>query len=113
MDVQKIKRLTEEWEDVTDKVIRFMDPGCDRIRGLFRETFDLLDRYSESDFVPKELCKLLLEMHDFMWWSSDLEETPMHRYYGHITDIVYGLNSSLFVPIHSPEEIIKMIDEIV
>lgn len=84
MDVQKIKRLTKEWKDVSDKVIRFKDPVCDRIRGLFRETFDLLDRYRESDFVPKEICGLLFEVHDFMWWANDLEETPMHNYYGNI-----------------------------
>ena len=113
MDVQKIKRLTEEWEDVTDKVIRFIDPGCDRIRGLFRETFDLFDRHRESDFVPKELCKLLLEMHDFRWWSSDLEETPMHNYYREITSIVYALNSYLLSPVSNSEEILENIDKIV
>lgn len=113
MDAQKIKMLTQEWGDVTDKVIRFENPGCDRIRGLFKETFDLLDRYRDLDFVPKQTSALLLQMHDFGWWISDLEETPLHCYYQEIVSVVCDLNTYFLTPVSNSEEIIKNIDKIV
>ena len=113
MDAQKIKRLTQEWEDVTDKVIRFENPECDKIRALFKETFDLLDGYRDSDFVPKQISALLLQMHDFGWWVSDLDKTPLYCYYQEIVSVVCDLNTYFLTPVSNSEEIIKNIDKIV
>ena len=55
MDTQKIKRLTEEWEEATDKVIEFENPGYEKVRALFKETFEVLDKYGKEKLVPKEI----------------------------------------------------------
>jgi hypothetical protein len=113
MDVQNIKRLTEEWEDVTDKVIQFENPGCDKVSSLFRETFDLLNEYRNSDLIPKQISALLLQIHDFGWWVSDLEETPLHCYYQEIVSIICELNTYFLTPVTNEEKIIKNISKII
>ena len=92
MDIQKIKELTNEWELATDKVIEFENPGYEKVRALFKETFEVLDTYEQDNLVPKEISSLLLEMNKFGWWVSSLEETALYGCYQQIVSLTFALN---------------------
>lgn len=113
MEIQKIKKLTNEWKSITEKVLGFESPGCDKIRALFNDTFELLDRYRNLDCVPKQISALLLQIHDFSWWVSDLKETPLHCYYQEIVSVVCNLNTYFLTPVSNSEKFLKNIDKIV
>lgn len=59
---------------------------------LLLDTYDVLDKLSIEKLVPKEICGLLLEMHEFGWWISDLDDTPIHYLYQEIVFLVNALN---------------------
>ena len=113
MEIQRIEKLINEWDKATDKVIEFENPGYEKVRALFKETFELLDKYGKDKLVPKEISGLLLDMNKFGWWVSDLEETPLHCYYQEIVSVVCDLNTYFLSPVSNSEEIIKNIDKIV
>ena len=92
MELKTIKKLTGSWIEATGTVIRFENPDRLKIATLFQETYDLLDQYSKIELVPKEISALLIEMNEFSWWVSNLEDTPTHSFYQEITTLVYALN---------------------
>ena len=96
MDTKQIVALIEEWNNVTFRAIQFQKVSLTRIRKLLKETFELLVSYHQEPRVPKALCRLLLEMQDFGWWISDLEETPLHAYYQELNNLVWALNDYFF-----------------
>lgn len=106
MEIQKIKKLINEWEKATDKVIEFENPGYEKVRALFKETFEVLDKYGKDKLVPKEISGLLLEMNKFGWWVSDLEETPLHCCYQVIVSLTFDLNE-YFLTCNTDAEVIK------
>ena len=78
MEIQKITQLTHEWRSASSKLIASESFNHAKMHDLLQNTYQLLDKYSTEAAVPKELCELLLEMHDFSWWVSELEDTPLH-----------------------------------
>ena len=92
MEIKKIQKVMDGWHEATWTVIELKDPGFDKVRKLFEETYEIIEEYSKEKLIPKELSGLLLEMHDFGWWVSDLEETPLHHAYQEIVHLVKLLN---------------------
>ena len=92
MNLETIKKLTDNWIDASDTVIRLENPDISKIRTLFEETYTVLDKYSKEELVPKEISSLIIEMNGFSWWVSNLEDTPTHSFYQEITTLVYALN---------------------
>lgn len=50
-------------------------------------------------------------MHEFCWWVSDLDDTPIHYLYRKIVEIVYGLEQSFFTRLADIEKIEMIISE--
>lgn len=91
MELKKINDLAEAWDSITQEVIEFKKPDLAELNRLFNETYELVEEYSRAGSVPKGVCKVLLEMHDFGWWVGDLDDTPIHYLYREIIDIMYDL----------------------
>lgn len=113
MDIQKIEELTRDWQSVTWKVIEFENPGFEEVRKLFKETYEIIENYSKEELIPKELCGLLLEMHDFGWWVSDLDDTPLHFLYQEIVHLINRLNKYFLTRDANTKEIENIIERIV
>ena len=58
---------------------------------MFKESYDVIEEFSKEKLVPKEISDLLIEMNDFGWWVSDLDETPLHEFYQEIINLVTAL----------------------
>ena len=96
MELKKISEIAHSWQSVTWEVIEFKKPTPSKINQLFNETYELLAEYSTKDDVPKGISKVLLEMNEFCWWVSDLDETPLHKHYQELYTLACELNKSFF-----------------
>ena len=92
MNTAIIEKLAHDWRSITWKVIELEKVNLKVLQRLFRDTYDILDKLSTEKLVPKEICGLLLEMHEFSWWVTDLKDTPIHYLYQEIVSLVNNLN---------------------
>lgn len=91
-----IELLTKEWKEMTEKLLKCEFIDIDEIKKLSRETFNIMHEYSNKDFIPKQMCSLLMEMHWFSWWVADAEFTPMHGLYQALGNIVTALHGQFW-----------------
>lgn len=91
MELKRINDIARDWRSVTEKVIQFEKPDLDKLKSLFQETYELIEEYSRNSMVPKGICEVLIEMHEFGWWVGNLDDTPIHYLFEDIVTIMYGL----------------------
>lgn len=111
MELKKINDIAENWRSVTQEVIELRKPSLIELRRLFKETYELIEEYSRNGIVPKGVCEVLLEMHEFCWWVGDLECTPIHYLYQDVTTIVYDLEKYFFTRDADTDKIEMIINE--
>lgn len=112
MDIERINKLARDWDSITWKVIRFEKIDLKKLHRLFKETYEMIENYSTEKAVPKELCGLLWEMHEFSWWVGDLDDTPIHYLFEDIVTVVQGLNKYLLTRDADIETITSIIDNL-
>ena len=110
--MKTIETLTRNWHSLTWKVIEFQKLDIPELQKLFDETYKNIECYSTESLVPKEFSGLLLEMHDFSWWVSDLDDTPMHTYYQEIVSLVSLLNKYFLTRDANTKEIERLINQL-
>ncbi len=108
----EIKELIQGWHTITDEVIEFKNIDFSNLQKLFKETYKILEEYSNENLVPKEISKLLLEITDFGWWVSGLEETPLHEFYQELLSLISALNKYFFTHHGDVKDIIETIEKI-
>ena len=96
MELKKINDLAEDWRSLTQEVIEFKSPDFKELHRVLNETYELIEEYSRYGNVPKGVCEVLLELHEFVWWVGDLDDTPIHYLHREIVDIMYGLERYFF-----------------
>lgn len=112
MEIKRIQEVVDHWRSATDKVIEFENPGYKEVRELFKTTYEIIEKYRKEKLVPKVLSGLLLEMHDFSWWVSDLEETPLHCHYQKIVSLTNQLSKYFLTSNADTQNIKNIIEEI-
>lgn len=112
MNCVTIKSLIEQWDLITDDVIRFKEIDIEELKELLTDTYKILKSYSKDELVPKEISGLLLAVKDFYWWISDLEETPLHHLYQQIGNIVSEMNISFLIKGFEDGKIENLIKEL-
>lgn len=112
MSCLTINILTEDWDLITDNVIRFVEIDIENLKSLLTDTYEILKSYSKEKLVPKEISGLLLAVKDFYWWVSDLEETPLHHLYQQIGNIVSEMNISFLIKGFEDGKIESLIKEL-
>ena len=112
MEIQKIEQLSYEWHTVTGEVIGFEKIDFSRLHKLFKESYDVIEEFSKEKLVPKEISDLLIEMNDFGWWVSDLDETPLHRYHQEIVSMMYELKGMFLKSGADTQKIKNLIEKI-
>lgn len=110
MNTVIIEKLAHDWRSITWKVIELEKVNLKVLQKLFRDTYDILDKLSTEKLIPKEMCGLLLEMHEFSWWVSDLKDTPIHYLYQEIVSLVTELNKYFLTRDADTEGIEQMIN---
>ena len=91
--MNKIEILTNEWREMTDKILKCELIDLEEIKDLSRRSHAFMSEYTNKEYVPKEMCSLMLELQWFSWWVGDAEFSPMHGLYqelGNITTALHG-----------------------
>ena len=112
METKRIEELTNKWKTVTWNAIELNVVDLSRLQKLFSETYSVLGKFRNEKLVPKEISSLLLEMHDFSWWVSDLEETPLHRIYQTLVSLVADLTQFFLTDDYKTNAIESLINEL-
>ncbi len=112
MKIRKIEDLIYDWQSFTNDVIRFENIDFKKLQKLFRETYTVLEEFGKKNLVPKQISKLLLEMNDFGWWVSDLDDTPLHEFYQEFLFLITGLNKYFLTRDYDVETLKRTIDNI-
>lgn len=108
----EIKELIQRWRTITDEAIEFKNIDISNLQKMFRETLNVIKEFSNENLVPKEISKLLLEINNFGWWVSGLEETPLHEFYQELLSLISALNKYFFTHHGDVKDIIETIEKI-
>ena len=112
MELKKINDIAENWRSITQTVIELRKPNLTELRILFKETYELLEEYSRNGMVPKGICEVLLEMHEFCWWVGDLDDTPIHYLFEDVATVVYDLEKYFLTWDADTDKIEMIINEV-
>ena len=94
MEREKIVRLVEDWERLTDKVLDLKSFEILEAVSLLGRSYDVLVQYSSDELVPKEVSKILLSMEEFLYFSSMMEEKETAVDFYHY-QAMFGIISAL------------------
>ena len=94
-----ILEITKEWIGMTHKVLDLKRIPSVEIRDILKNTYEVLNYYHKDEAVPKTVCKMLLEMDDFLYFASmitDKEFNDDPYLYQAIFSIVESLKIGFF-----------------
>ena len=111
MELKRINDIARDWRSVTEEVIQFEKPDLNKLKALFQETYELIEEYSRNGMVPKGICEVLIELHEFGWWVGNLDDTPIHYLFEDIVTIMYGLEKYFLTRDADIEKIKRIINE--
>ena len=107
-----IKLLTNEWQEMTEKLLKCELIDLNEYKDLCRRTHNIVHNFSDKDTVPKEICNLILELQWFSWWVADAEWTPMHGLYQELGNIVTALVCLFYGPDEKYNDIEPFLDKL-
>ena len=107
MRILEITNLTLEWQEINERVIKLEDIEFLSLQSVVDKTYAILRGMEKSRLVPKEIGELLLEISDFGWWVSELEETPIHRCFEATLDMIFALKQCFYGREYSEEDILS------
>ncbi len=72
--MNELKILLQKWESMNSDVLDLKPVTSEEIQTTLKETYLLLTKYHENEFVPKTLANILLEMTDFVNLADIMEQ---------------------------------------
>lgn len=74
MEIEKINNIISQWQEMTHTVFELKKLSLEDMQSLLKETYLILTTYHKDSLIPKEISKLFLEIEDFLYFSSLMEE---------------------------------------
>ena len=74
MEPKKIYNTINKWQEMTHTVFELKKLSLEDMQTLLKETYLILTTYHKDCLIPKEISKLFLEIEDFLYFSSLMEE---------------------------------------
>ena len=74
MKLETINSVIGKWEEMTHTVFELKNFSLEDMQTLLKETYFILTTYHKDSLIPKEISKLFLEIEDFLYFSSLMEE---------------------------------------
>ena len=70
----KLKQLAYQWPEMTHTVLCLKEIPFESLQNLLKETYEALVVFHQDELVPKEISEIFLEMEDFLYFASLMEE---------------------------------------
>ncbi|MBO5745662.1 MAG: hypothetical protein J6S13_01045 [Clostridia bacterium] len=74
MDNIEIKAIADKWDEQTTKVLDLEELSLEELQQLLKDTYKVLNFFKGDEKVPKELSKLLLNLEEYLYYASVMEE---------------------------------------
>ncbi len=74
MTIKTINSVIGKWQEMTHAVFELKKLSLEEVQVLLKETYLILTTYHKDSLIPKEISKLFLEIEDFLYFSSLMEE---------------------------------------
>lgn len=94
-----LHHLTGCWDDMTYTILDLKELPLEKMYLLLKETFKVLACYCKEELIPKEICKIILSMEDFLKFASMMEEKEKEKGYYHALEfcvIIHALRDGFF-----------------
>ncbi len=72
--MKDLNLIAEKWEKQVYAVLDLKKISNKTIQELLKDTYEVLTEFCKKDLVPKEIGKILLNMRDFSYFASIMEE---------------------------------------
>lgn len=74
MYVGPAETTAKSWEHLTSVVLNLEKISLPSLQAVLKETYFILSHMSKETHVPKSVCKMLLSMDEFLYFSSLIEK---------------------------------------
>ena len=82
MEAFVLAQIAEDWDRQSSVALTMQEMSLPRMQQLLKETYEVLTAYHRQETIPKEVAKILLNMEDFLYFISMIEEKEKgHGYY--------------------------------
>ena len=81
-----------KWHEMTNIVLDLKKFSLEDVQSLLKDTYTILTSYHKEQLVPKEISKLLLEMDEFLYFITIMDnedlciDLKLYQYISSITD---------------------------
>ena len=99
MTNEELQQITSVWKSMTYTVLDLEKFSLSEMRELLSETYQTLRVYYKNESVPKEISNIFLEMYEFLYFTSLMEEKEVgidFYHYQYISSIVAALRKGFF-----------------
>ena len=79
MDSRTLEAIADQWDTLTYTVLDLEKIPARVLQALLKDTYEALYFYHREKCVPRELCKLLLEMEEFLRLASLMEDEQQEQ----------------------------------
>ena len=103
MEHEKAEQIACDWERMAYTARFYKKVPLERMRILFKDTYEILTRFHKDAFMPKALAKILMNMDLFLYLVS-MSEGPQEgcavgivfEHYAVIYDMISALKTGFF-----------------
>ncbi len=88
MEYKEITDLTIKWDSMVFEIMDLKPVDVEQLKTLFETTHELLKKYIKDRLVPKEMCELLLQIQEWLEFTSIVQDSQYCEYYGPLSEIV-------------------------
>ena len=99
MKNKELKQIAYNWKSMTDTVLDLEKFSLSEMQILLSDTYKALRTYHKENVAPKEVSNILLEMYEFLYFTSLMEEKEVgvdFYQYQYISSIVAALRKGFF-----------------
>ena len=99
MNINTIDSTTSRWDNMTYQALSLQEISLSDIQILLKDTYHILTEVHKDELVHKSICKLLLTMDEFLYFSSMIETNEKgvdFYHYQYISNIVSALKTGFF-----------------
>ena len=94
MDYKKILNTIDQWEEATNIVLSMEDLSLHKMQLILKDTYSILTDFHKSEFVPRAVCELFLQMEEFLYFTSLIERNEKSVDFYHL-QVFFSIIKSL------------------
>ncbi len=101
MKIETVYQIAQEWEDKLYNVLDLNEISTSEMEELLKKTYEVLYEYHTENTIPKSVCKLLLNVDEFMTFfvmigdNEDKLKNSLRMYKG-LYDIIDDMKKGFF-----------------